>query len=405
MRKSLTTHSTIAIACISINSYGGQVISNGADIQINTDGGLKVATRDKESKFQLGGRLMWDYDNFNHSNIGGTEGSESELRRGRIYVKGTIRTNWSYKLQFEFKSIENTDGGNSVDLEDAYIVYSGLPVQLKFGRFHRPVGLEELTSSKNTSTIERAAFWDIVPSSRSDYNFQIGQYKTDYTWAIGIYENEDSNEEGIKDSNGNLTYSYGGRATYLPTNTDASKIHIGISYLHRDFDNNLQRAYLRTRLATHTADKIALADAGTTGKKSNQIGLEVAWVSGSFSLQSEYMRYKITTDNTVANDVEFYGYYLQATHSLTGESRVYQQGSFDKIKPSSFGGAWELVLKYEHGHADYLTTSKYDLTTLGVNWYINSNVRASLNYLTGETDNTGKNDNFDAISTRLQLTF
>ena len=193
--------------------------------------------------------------------------------------------------------------------------------------------------------------------------------------------------------------------TYLPINNDNSKLHVGASYLYQDFDDNLQRARLRTRLGTHTGDRIVLADAGTTGEQSNQLGLEAAWVSGPLSLQGEYMTYEIETDNTVANDVEFNGYYLQATYSLTGESRAYKKGSFDKIKPSGAGGAWELVLKHENGEADYLTTSEYDLTTLGVNWYINSNVRASLNYLTGEVDGTATDGDFDAISTRLQLVF
>ena len=164
--KRLAIPFAVSIACASLTSHAGQVISNGADIKISTTGGIKAATSDGEYKFQLGGRMMWDYDSFDYSDVGGAEGSDSELRRGRIYVKGTIRKNWSYKLQLEFGSTEEADGSNTVDLEDAYVVYGGLPVQLKFGRFHRPVGLEELTSSKNISTIERAEFWYFVPSCR-----------------------------------------------------------------------------------------------------------------------------------------------------------------------------------------------------------------------------------------------
>lgn len=403
--KRLAIPFAVSIACVSTASYAGQVISNGADIKISTTGGLKAATSDGEYNFQLGGRLQWDYDSFDYSDAGGAEGSDSEMRRGRIYVKGTIKKHWAYKLQLEFGSAEEADGSQEVDLEDAYITYTGLPVQLKFGRYKMPFGLEELTSSKNITTVERAAFWDFVPSSRSDYSFQVGQNKSNYTWALGIFENEDGNEEGIKDSDGDLTYSYAGRATYLPINTDNNLVHLGAAFLSRDYDDNLQRARLRTRLGTHTGSRIVLADAGTTGEESSQIGLEAAWRSGPLSIQGEYVSFEIKTDNTVSDDVEFDGYYLQAAYTLTGESRGYKKGAFDKIKPSDKGGAWELVLKHENGEADYLTSSEYDLTTLGVNWYINSNVRASLNYLSGEVDGTATDGDFDAVSTRLQLVF
>lgn len=403
--RQLTIPFAISVALASTVGHTGQVVSNGADMKISTSGGLKATTSDGEYKFQLGGRLQWDYDNFDYSDIGGAEGSDSELRRGRIYVKGTIRKHWAYKLQLEFGSTEEADGSQEVDLEDAYITYTGLPVNLKFGRYKMPFGLEELTSSKNITTVERAAFWDFVPSGRSDYSFQVGQNKSNYTWALGIFENQDGNEDGIKDSDGDLTYSYAGRATYLPINTDDSLVHVGAAFLSRDYDDALQRARLRARLGTHTASQIVLADAGTTGEESSQIGLEAAWISGPLLIQGEYVNFEIKTDNTVSDDVEFDGHYLQVAYTLTGESRGYKEGVFDKIKPSGAGGAWELVLKYEDGEADYLTTSEYKLMTLGVNWYIDSNVRASLNYLNGEVDGTASDGDFDAISTRLQLVF
>ncbi len=240
----------IALAIASIYTgalQAGTVTTDGPDIVINTKGGFEAATKDGNYSFEIGGRLQWDYDNYSD---GYGDGSDSELRRGRVYVAGTILKDWGYKFQYEFD-----ESGNS-DLEDAYIKYSGLPVYIKAGRYKRPFGLEELTSSKHISTIERASFYDMLPVSRSDMNLEVGNAEKHYTWALGIYENDGLKDEDMED----VTYSYGGRVTFAPINEAGNLVHLGAAYMSVDYDGNLQDARLRTRFGVHTGDRVELVD-------------------------------------------------------------------------------------------------------------------------------------------------
>ncbi|WP_372760923.1 porin, partial [Litorivivens sp.] len=72
----------------------------------------------------------------------------------------------------------------------------------------------------------------------------------------------------------------------------------------------------------------------------------------------------------------------------------------------------ELVVKFEHGEIDDDRTgaveNAFDNITVGANWYVNNNVRLSLNYITTELDEkitrgVSQEDSGDAISTRVQI--
>jgi phosphate-selective porin OprO/OprP len=352
-------------------THAGTVTTDGPDIVINTKGGFEAATTDGQFAFEIGGRLQWDYDNYSD---GYGDGSDSELRRGRVYVAGTILKDWGYKFQYEFD-----EAGNS-DLEDAYIKYAGLPAYIKGGRFKRPFGLEELTSSKHISTIERASFYDMLPVSRSDMNLEIGQETGNYTWALGIYENDGLKDE--IDDTGDVTYSYGGRVTFAPINEAGNVVHLGAAAIRVDYGDNLQDARLRTRFGVHTGERIELVDGLDTIEDEDLYGLEAAWVAGPFSLQGEYVNLQKNATSG-AEDVELDAYYLMATYNLMGQSRVYSKGEFKSPK-----GGVELVAKYEGGEAELMDTTEYTQYTLGVNWYVNKNVRLSANYLNFDLDDT-----------------
>jgi phosphate-selective porin OprO/OprP len=135
--------------------------------------------------------------------------------------------------------------------------------------------------------------------------------------------------------------------------------------------------------------------------------METAFGAGPFSFAAEYMTVDV---NAVEkdDDADFDGYYLSAGWFLTGETRPFKNGVWDRVKPKSPYGAWELVTRYSYlDAADNNFGTTADTATLGVNWYINSNVRLMTDYmhlwLTDEetdTETTG-----DAVSLRLQCVF
>lgn len=120
---------------------------------------------------------------------------------------------------------------------------------------------------------------------------------------------------------------------------------------------------------------------------------------GPFSLQAEY--FYADLDTALSDDPEFDGYYAYASYFLTGERRKYSpsRGYFSRVKPlKNFNpdeggwGAWEMGLRY----------SSLDLTdqdveggeahniTVGLNWYLNPNVRIMFNYVNSDvSDRSG----------------
>ena len=77
-------------------------------------------------------------------------------------------------------------------------------------------------------------------------------------------------------------------------------------------------------------------------------------------------------------------YYAQAVYTLTGESWQYSA-----ISAGGYG-AWELAVRYDHANfddtdSDIIGGKKTDYI-LGVNWYLENNLKTQLNYVHTKAD-------------------
>lgn len=321
-----------------------------AEVKVSTKGGLKVSSGDY--KFQAGGRIMYDYNKSEKNGV--TDEDGFDLRRGRIYLKGNIAKNWAFKTQF------NTNGKG---VEDLYLRYKGWGkgANLTIGNQKVPFGLEELTSSKDISVLERSALTELYAVGRAESVQLHGKLGSNSTYAVSVFaeDQKDTNDDEI---------GFAARYTTALMKTDSSVFHLGLAY--RDI-----------------ADDSAL-------------GFEAAFASGPFHVQAEMF------DGDFGGSDKS-GYYVQAGYILTGESRPYKGGKFKRVKPKAKGGAWEAVFRYEDGdgkHSD-IELGKTDATayTIGMNWYAHKNVKFGINYTDGE-DNLD-NDDGSEFRIRFQLTF
>ena len=65
-------------------------------------------------------------------------------------------------------------------------------------------------------------------------------------------------------------------------------------------------------------------------------------------------------------------------------------------------GDWEAVWRWSNlDFSDLAPNQEIDTWTIGLNWYLNKNIRAMLNYSNAELDD----DNVDVIATRFQFAF
>ena len=116
----------------------------------------------------------------------------------------------------------------------------------------------------------------------------------------------------------------------------------------------------------------------------------------------------------------FTGFYGYAAYMLTGETRSFKGGNFDRLRPyKELGkdglGAFEVALRYDQldlGSTPILARAGNDAksVTLGLNWYFNPFAKLMLNVIHFSGDNTpldpvGAKTKGDALATRLHFDF
>lgn len=324
-------------------------------------------------------------------------GSDTEFRSARLYVSGTFYEGIGFKAQYDFVAREFKNL-----YIDVRIPHVGT---LRAGNQKEPFGLELLASLKHITFIERALPNGLDPVRNDGFRLSNTLLKERMTWAFGGFR------ETRRFSAGSASHrNFSGRITGLPWYGDGGQqlLHLGFGYSLRFPAENLVRTAQRpeSHLTPNFVDTgIFPADRVTL------INSEAAWVQRRWSLQGEYKKEFFRSD--VANDPRFSGAYVQFSVFLTGESRTYnpRTGIFELIEPlhsfgaSSWGaGAWEVALRYstiDLNDKDILGGELEDVT-LGLNWYLNSSARVTLNYVHSQLK---WGDSANILMTRLQIAF
>jgi phosphate-selective porin OprO/OprP len=369
------------------------------DLQVKWKGAPEFSSGDgKKFKFKVRGRVMVDYNGIDQDTRKTGEGDISavELRRARLGVEGVVFYDWKYKFEIDF-------AGDEVAIKDAYLAYANwwdaIDVsELRIGNQYVYTSLEQITSSRFITFLERAAFTDpgFLPSVEADrqigaaivvgdehWSFQTGAYGA----SVGPANDVPGQEEFDNDK---LALSV--RGTVAPINRDVNGVHqvvhLGASFRHRDagelndcgssvcldgdpatsIGDSSESALFQYRARgadLHLAD--AFVDTPQFSEEDNMWHLEAALVWGPFSMQGEYaqleatgFRFPFAPDGlTVSNlrvDPTYNGWYVDASLYLTGETRNYEgaEGIFGRTKVrnpvwggSGGWGAWQIAGRYD----------------------------------------------------------
>ena len=265
----------------------GVVRSGKEDITISTTGGGINVQSSKGNEFKIGGRLMLDLDSYDDF-WASEDGEENEIRRSRITLIGKSGKNWSYKFTTD---IDHEGGGASVDT--GYLKYSSKPMYVVLGKHKRPGMLEERTSTKWISTIERSIINELSGAFLGKPDFggiSVGfatQGDMSMSGAIGVYDDE------IEEDDGGDVYGVGARFSIMPKFDDGSFLHAGASFYTVDYKGNTYR--MRTRMGVHTTGHPFETNSHASDDI-DQFGVELAYVNGPFSLQGEFMN--VESDGT-----------------------------------------------------------------------------------------------------------
>ena len=389
------------------------------DFRVYWKDGLHFETADKSVTIKMGGRLMWDTtwvgedDDFK-AIAGGTVPNSTEFRRARFYTSGTMGQHVFFKLQVEFAG---SSGAKSPVFGDAYIGLKKVPglQKLKFGRFKEYMGLEELTSSRFITFMERSVTSSLLPARQSGVGAEWLSESQRLLIEAGVFMTTNNNGYAQQDGNGAFTARVAGQPMW---ESKTNFVHAGASMSYRN--SKMDGFSFRNDIHTNPALVAVTPADGTL-----IYGVELAWNNGPMSLQGEYVGKNIT-GATGNPDTSLMSYYIQGSYFLTaGDGRGYKQSYavFSRVKPKSplaFGGdnsgmgAWELALRYASldtddgafaGTSDAIVTSN---VAVALNWYWNNNTMVKLNYIYANLDpkGTGANDGTaSALGVRFQIDF
>lgn len=354
--------------------------------KITTKEKFAIESSDGNFEWGIGGRVMADvafYDNDTDINGENTDiGSGHEIRRARLEMTGTLWKVWGLKMQYDFTG-DGEDG-----IRDAYLNYTGFTnTKIQVGHFKEPFSLEELTSSKYITFMERATPVNSFAPSR---NLGVAAYTqfNDLVTVSGGFFGEGTSSGGGDDASG---YGITGRVTFAPINEDGRLVHLGAAVSHRSPDQGDTASFGdRWETHVHSSGKNLIGTGDLDGVDDiMRYGLEAAAVMDRFSIQGEYINADVSRDGAFGGDVDFDGYYIYGSFFLTDDHRAYKFGSgaFDKVSPSSTVGkggigAWEVGLRYSSVDLNdgLVDGGDQDILTAGLNWYATKNVRFMANY-------------------------
>lgn len=368
-----------------------------SDFRAYWKNGLRLDTRDKQIQMRIGGRFEADWSAYDpdgslekHFQAPAIEGFGTEFRRARLFVSGSMYDAVEFKAEYDF-------AGGDADFDDVWIGLKHIPVvgSVKVGHIKEPFSLEAQTSEKYVLFMERGLPYLFYAGRNMGIMFKDTALDAHLTWSAGIFEDADDFGDSFNDFS---DYNVTARVTYLPWYVDEGSrlLHLGLSLSSQFRSEGNTTVRYRTRPETHISD-VYLVDTGAIATDGvNLINPEISMVLGSFSVQGEYILSFVDSD--AADDPEFGGYYINLGYFLTGEHRNYSRtnGCYSMVTPNQNfhptegkWGGWEMALRYSSLDLNdkNIKGGEEDDFTIGLNWYLNPNVRFMLNYVYADMEN------------------
>ncbi len=203
--------------------------------------------------------------------------------------------------------------------------------------------------------------------------FAVGWENADILFRAGMFN------DTINGDLNNDEWLFGARLVYAPK-WGNNQLHFGLNYQHREYSASALNFRYRARPFLQTTG-VRFVDTNTFAAKSDNVfGVEAAGVFGSLHATAEAQWVKPSTlgttyvakpsetvaTNRLLKDPSFMSFYAEVGYWLTGETRGYKKGEWDRTKVlNGFDkggfGAVGINLRY-----DYLDLADSDLYAGGV---------------------------------------
>ncbi len=396
-----------------------------------SDRGFAIQSADGQNQVRLRGLLHFDGRYMLEDETELTD--QWQATRIRPILEGTVGRIYDFRFTPDF-------GQGRTVIQDAYVTGRFRPgFQLTAGKFKMPVGLERLQSANDIRFVSRGFPTNLVPNR--DLGLQVaGNFMADrvnYAVAFVNGSNDGSSSEAFGDVDLNDDKEWAARVFVQPfaesDNFALRGLGIGVAGTYTDQDGTAAQPLLPTYRSPAQATFFRYRTGATPtlawGERM-RLAPQFYYSVGSFGLLGEFTEVsqdvaRTTADGTTEGTVDSTAWQLAAHWFLTGEEE-----SFRGFKPNSIfspdqntWGAFELVGRYHElrvsndafagGSASFadpaVAARRASGYTLGLNWYLNQNVKWVLNYEYTSFDGGGGNGadrpTEQALLTRVALGF
>lgn len=335
--------------------------------------------------FEVGGRVQYDFEALT---LGGETSWKNGFRRVHFDMSGAVGTKLRYRMEVDFSRAR-------LGFRHLYIQYQTDKIgKFTVGSMPEPTSLNMLTSSNYTTFFERAMLTNLQNfrwgAGFHYQNFQLFNQRAGVQLA---YTFNGINTEGFFDDNlnngGNIISRVS--AKIFERKKEFTLIHLGVNYAKR-INEEAWDYQLKSRPENFTGEKvIASFDDGGMVSSRSSFGLEAAGIFGPLSVQGEYKKSLILTDEMT---FDIAAYYAFVSFFITGEHRTYKQGKFSNVVPRRSidrggPGAFEIGVRYSVMDTSDAPTTFMNMETSGLtkdlsfgfNWYLNSYARIVYNFV------------------------
>jgi phosphate-selective porin OprO/OprP len=405
--------------------------------------GFVLRSADTNFVLRIRGLAQMDTRTFFDDNPLSDGNSGFLLRRARIGLDGVFYRDFDYQFVTDF------GGPNGIQVLDANVAYRFRPeLRFRVGKFKSPVGYEQLVNVPNLLFNERSLVTDLVPIRNSGAQFEGDTPDQRLSYAAGVYTPAgDGRNGGLFDHGDDL--EFGGRILAQPFKGGSRAwlegLGFGVGGTFTQVRSNalaLPNTVGGTRPGYLTpAGQQFFAynsPAGTVVADGDhwRVSPHLFYLKGPFGVLGEY----ILAEQGVLNATTLRraalrhdAWQVAAQWVLTGEPASF--GAITPLRPfrpaDGGWGAWQLVARYTQFNVDdaafagfanpATAASGADSWSVGINWWLNRNLRVLTSFTHTSFDGGGQVNPADptslvppatvtaqdekALLTRLQIAF
>jgi phosphate-selective porin OprO/OprP len=334
---------------------------------------------------------------------------------------------------------------------DVWATIYNLPIigAVRVGSLKPAIGLDHLTSSRFLDFLERSSGFDTYYNRNNGWEngFELTNWTEDkrMNYQVTITRTANTTSGFTQGGDG---WDYTGRLVWTPYYEENGRymVHLGLGGKYQGLDDstgtgvaNLNTRWLLRNSQANLQDVVALAL--LTGHDQQIINPELFMNIGSLSIQSEYIASQVNDVTSYATQLtptavkvsprtfRSQSAYIQAMYFLTGEFRPYAQTALHgpgaaptRVVPyrnffwmngesgSIFSmGAWQVGARYSYTDLDDrgINGGIINEVTLGLNWFLNPNMKFQWNYDIGHRELAGgtSDGNYYGFGMRMAFDF